>query len=180
MDPTVPELPNTPIEVGSFEQGTEFSRWALARYLVGRAIGESVSRTLVLVAVIALGLAAVSTWVLHIVFLTVLLVIFAAGVLFLALAVRALLRWLTAVDRYSPGDRRFRSLVTDTHRDVMRELRRIGLPGRTLTMPLLAARLAGRRRKETLARLRAFDVERAVPGSRVDELHMLLRSVADR
>jgi hypothetical protein len=178
MDPTVPELPNTPI--GSFEQGTEFSRWALARYLVGRAIGESVGRTLLLVAVVALALAAVSTWVLHIVFLTVLLVIFAAGVLFLAVALRAVLRWLTAVDRYSPEQRRFRSLVTDTHRDVMRELRRIGLPGRTLTMPLLAARLAGRRRKETLARLRAFDVERAVPGARVDEMHMLLRTVADR
>jgi hypothetical protein len=175
-----PALPGTPIEVGSFEQGTEFSRWALARYLVGRAIGESVGRFLLLVAVLALGLAAVTTWVLHVDFLTVLLVIVAIGVLRFALALRAVLSRLTAGDRHSPLERRFRSLVTDTHRDVLRELRRIGLPGRTLTMPLLAVRLAGRRRTETLARLRAFEVERAVPGSRIDELHMLLRTAAGR
>jgi hypothetical protein len=47
-------------------------------------------------------------------------------------------------------------------------------------MPLLAVRLTGRRRTETLDRLRAFEVERAVPGSRVDELHMLLRTAADQ
>ena len=109
-----------------------------------------------------------------------LLVIFAVGVLVLVLALRAVLHRLTAVHRYSPLERRLRSLVTDTHRDVLRELRRIGLPGHTLTMPLLAARLAGRRRKETLARLRAFDVGRAVPRSRIDELHMLLRTAAGR
>lgn len=175
-----PALPNAPIEVGSFEQGSQFSRWALARYLVGRAIGESVTRSLLLVAVVALGLAVVATWVLHIVFLAVLLAIFAVGVLFLTLALRAVLRRLTAVQRYSPLEGRLRSLVTDTHRDVLRELRRIGLPGRTLTMPMLAVRLAGRRRKETLTRLRTFDVERAVPRSRIDELHMLLRTAAGR
>jgi hypothetical protein len=175
-----PALPGPPIDVGPFEQGTQFSRWALARYLVGRAIGESVGRSLFLVAAVAIGLAVVSTWVLHIVFLAVLLVLFAVMVLFLALALRAVLRRLTAVRWYSPLEQRLRTLVSDTHRDVLRELRRIGLPGRTLTLPLLAMRLAGRRRRETLDRLRAFEVERAVPRARLDELHMLLRTAVGR
>src|SRR6516225_3752164 len=33
-------------DVGAFEEGTPGSRWALGRYLVGRAIGESMSRAL--------------------------------------------------------------------------------------------------------------------------------------
>jgi hypothetical protein len=171
-----PALPNPPIEVGSFEQGSEFSRWALARYLVGRAIGESMGRSLLLAGAVALALAVVATWVVHSTLLAVLLVLFAVMVLFFGLALRAVLRRLTSVPRDEVIGQRLRSLVADTHRDVLRELRRIGLPGRTLTLPLLALRLAGRRRKETLTRLRAFEVERAVPAGRIDELHLLLRS----
>ena len=169
-----------PIEVGDFEQGTQFSRWALARYLVGRAIGESVGRSLLVTAAVAVALAVVSTWVLHLTFLTVLLVIAAVAVLLVWAGLRAVLRRLTAVRSYAPVEQRLRSLVSDTHRDVLRELRRIGLPGRTLTLPLLALRLAGRRRKETLTRLRSFEVERAVPRARIDELHLLLRTAAGR
>lgn len=169
-------MPNPPIEVGTFEQGSEFSRWALARYLVGRAIGESVGRSLLLVGAVALGLAVVATWVLHSTFLAVLLVLFAVVVLFFGLALRAVLRRLTALPHEQDVGQRLRALVSDTHRDVLRELRRIRLPGHTLTLPLLALRLAGRRRKETLARLRSFEVERAVPAGRIDELHLLLRS----
>jgi hypothetical protein len=164
------------MEVGSFEQGSEFSRWALARYLVGRAIGESVGRSLLLLGALALALAVVATWVVHSTLLAVLLVLFAMMVLFFGLALRAVLRRLTSVPREEVVGQRLRSLVSDTHRDVLRELRRIGLPGRTLTLPMLALRLAGRRRKATLAQLRAFEVERAVPAGRIDELHMLLRS----
>ena len=59
---------------------------------------------------------------------------------------------------------------------MLAELRRIGLPGRVWTLPLLAVRLLGRRRRgETLERLRTFELERAVPRSRLDELHLLLR-----
>lgn len=171
-----PALPNPPVEVGAFEQGSGFSRWALARYLVGRAIGESVGRSLLLVGVIALGLAVVATWVVHSTLVAVLLVFFAIVVFLFGLALRAVLRRLTMVPRAEEVGDRLRALVSDTHRDVLRELRRIGLPGRTLTLPLLALRLAGRRRKETVDRLRAFEVERAVPRARIDELHLLLRS----
>jgi hypothetical protein len=170
-----PAIPGPAIDVGAFEQGTGFSRWALARYLVGRAIGESVGQSLLLLGAVALGLAAVATWVVHSTLLAVLLVLFAVVVLLFGLALRAVLRRLTAAPREEEIGRRLRSLVSDTHRDVLRELRRIGLPGRTFTLPLLALRLAGRRRKDTLARLRAFEVERAVPRARLDELHLLLR-----
>jgi hypothetical protein len=170
----------TPVDVGGFEQGNQFSRWALARYLVGRAIGESVGRSLLVVAVLAVALAVVSTWVLHVTFLAVLLVVFALVVLAVWAVLRAVLRRLTAVRAYAPVEQRLRALVSDTHRDVLRELRRIGLPGRTLTLPLLAIRLVGKRRKQTLTRLRDFEVERAVPRARIDELHMLLRTSVGR
>ena len=45
---------------------------------------------------------------------------------------------------------------------------------------ILAVRLAGRRRGEVLTRLRDFDVERVVPGPRLDDMHMLLDAQARR
>jgi hypothetical protein len=78
------------------------------------------------------------------------------------------------------AEQKLRALVADTRKDVARELRRLGLPSRTVTMPLLGVRLAGRRRGEALAKLRNFDVERVVPGGRLDELHLLLGSRARR
>jgi hypothetical protein len=168
------------IEVGEFEQGSAFSRWALARYLVGRAVGESVGRSLLVLGLLAVGLAVVATWVLHSQLLAALLVLLAVALLLLGAAVRALLRRFTAVRAYAPIEDRLRGLVRDTRRDVLRELRRIGLPGRALTLPLLAVRLLGRRRRETTTRLRAFEVERAVPRSRIDELHSELRRAVGR
>jgi len=172
--------PAVNLDVGEFEQGTGLSRWALARYLVGRAIGESVGRSLLLLAALAIALTVVSSWVVDSTLLAVLFALAAVLLLGLWAAVRAVLRRVTAVRSYAPIEQRLRSLVSDTHRDVLRELRRIGLPGRTLTLPLLALRLAGRRRRETLERLRAFEVERAVPRSRIDELYMLLRGAVGR
>lgn len=180
-----PALPDEPFEaagsgpageVGDFEQGSPLSRWALARYLVGRAIGESVGHTLLLVALVVLGLAAVCEWVLHTTFVAVVVAVLGLIVLLLRAALRAVLRRLTATDRYGPIEARLRALVSDTRSDVRRELRRIGLPSRPMTLPLLAFRLVGKRRAATLARLREFDIERAVPRARLDELHMLLRS----
>lgn len=181
MQPALPEHPSgddrwvSADDIGTFEQGTEFSRWALARYLVGRAIGESVSNTLLGVAVVLLALAAASSWLAHLTFLAVLLVIFAVIVLVVRLALRAVLRSLTAVDRYGPVEDKLRGLVSDTHKDVLAELRRNDLPGRTITLPLLAWRLVGKRRATTLKQLRLFEVERAVPKARLDEVHLLLR-----
>lgn len=181
MQPALPSEPSpdepwqSADEVGDFRQGSQLSRWAMARYLVGRAIGESVGSTLLLVALALIGLAAACEWGLHVTFLAVLLVIVALGVLLLRAALRAILRRLTATDRYGPVESRLRKLVADTRADVRRELRRLGLPSRRITLPLLAVRLVGRRRTETLQRLRGFDLDRAVPKARLDELHMLLR-----
>lgn len=178
-----PALPDRPAEdgdwlsaddVGAFPQGSALSRWALARYLVGRAIGESVGSTLLLVALVLLAVAAVCQWVVHSTLLAVLIAILALGVLLIRTVLRAVLRRLTEADRYGPVETRLRELVSDTRGDVLRELRRVGLPSHTITLPLLAIRLIGKRRKATLARLREFDIVRAVPKARVDELHMLL------
>jgi hypothetical protein len=181
MHPALPGEPSddhvwaSDAEIGDFQQGSPTSRWALARYLVGRALGESVGNMLLLVALGVLGLAAVCEWVLDSTFLAVVLVIMALVVLLLRAGLRAILRRLTAANRYGPIEESLRGLVSDTRGDVLRELRRVGLPSHTLTLPLLALRLAGRRRKATLARLREFDIDRAVPKGRLDELHLLLR-----
>jgi|1185.fasta_scaffold252527_2 hypothetical protein len=177
----MPDMPDEPVsEVGAFRQGSPLSRWALARYLVGRAIGESVSRTLLVVALVLVALAAAGQWALRITFVTVLVSIVAVIVLLLRWVLRTVLRRLTAADYYGPIETRLRALVSDTHGDVLRELRRVGLPSHTLTLPLLALRLAGKRRKQTLERLRGLDIDRAVPKARLDELHLLLRDVAGR
>jgi hypothetical protein len=178
--PALPEEPSgegewiSAEEVGEFRQGTPLSRWAFARYLVGRAIGESVGRTLLVVAGVVLALAVVCQWVLHATVPAVLLAVVAVGVLLLRAALRSVLRRLTEADRYGEIETRLRRLVADTRGDVLRELRRLGLPSHTVTLPLLAIRLIGRRRKATVAKLREFDIDRAVPKARLDELHLLL------
>jgi hypothetical protein len=163
-------------EVGEFDQGSPLSRWALARYLVGRAIGESVGRSLLVVALVVFGLAAGAEWGLGSTFLAVVLGILGLMVLLLRSGLRAILRRVTAAEHYGPIETRLRRLVSDTRGDVLRELRRVGLPSHAATLPLLAFRLTGKRRTATLEKLRGFDVDRAVPRSRLDELHMLLRS----
>jgi hypothetical protein len=180
VHPALPDQPGDDAEwlsaddVGDFEQGSPLSRWALARYLVGRAIGESVGSTLLIVALVLLAVAALGQWVIHSTLLAVLLGILGIGVLLIRWVLLAVLRRLTEADGYGPLEARLRALVSDTRGDVLRELRRVGLPSHTFTLPILAVRLIGKRRKETFARLRGFDISRAVPKARLDELHMLL------
>src|SRR3954452_8193028 len=183
MEPALPAGENEPWlsadgEVGEFRQGSPLSQWALARYLVGRAIGESVSRTLLVLAGVLLIAAAAVQWGLHLTLVTVLLVVVLVAVLALRSLLRAILRRLTAADRYGPIEDRLRALVADTHGDVLRELRRLGLPSHLLPLPLLAVRMVGRRRAETFERLRGFEIGRAVPQARLDELHLLLRDAS--
>ncbi|WP_375490301.1 hypothetical protein [uncultured Jatrophihabitans sp.] len=180
MQPAVPDEPvwasaDGP-PVGAYRQGTPASRWALARYLVGRVIAESVSTTLYLVALALVIVAVLLQVFTHVTVLAVLVGLVALIVLFVRWVLMAVLRRLTAVNTYGPTAQRLAHLVGDTQRDVFGELRRLGLPSHRLTLPLLGFRLVGRRRKETLGLLRDFDVDRAVPAARVDELHMLLGS----
>ena len=168
-----PERPT--IDVGEFRQGSPLSQWALARYLVGRAVGESLGTGLAVLGLLALAAAALLWWR-HWTGFAVLVALVALCVLFLRAALLAILRRVTALP-VGPGAPRLRVLVRDTRADVLRELRRLGLPGRTWTLPLLALRLLRPRpRRQTLERLRGFDTARAVPPARLDELHLLLQT----
>ena len=164
-------------DVGAFRQGDPASRWALGRYLVGRALAVQVSRALLVLALLVAAFA-VATYLGGLPVLAVLIGLVAVSVLGARAILGAILR-RTTVPALAAGDEgRLRGLEADTRKDVGRELRRLGLPSRTLTMPLLAVRLAGRRRADVLARLRDFDVDRVVPAARLDDLHLLLRSQA--
>ncbi len=167
-------------DVGEFRQGTELSRWALARYLVGRSLLAAVSNSLLALFLLLVVIGCLLEWGAHLTFLAVLVFVVAVMVLLLLLALRAVLRRVMAAERVEVFDDRLTALVRDTRRDVRRELGRVGLPHTVLTLPLVAFRLIGRRRAETMERMRAFDVDRAVPKARLDELHMLLRAITDR
>lgn len=132
---------------------------------------------LFVLALLILGLAALVEWGLKSTFWAVLIAIVALGVLVMRAGLRAVLRRLTAADQFGPVESRLKELVADTRSDVRKELRRIGLPGRTWSLPLLAFAFFGReRRRRTIERLRNFDVDRVVPASRIDELHLALRA----
>lgn len=167
-------------EVGDFRQGSPMSKWALSRYLLGRVIGEYIANFLLVFAVAVFALAAL-VWFTGPHWFAVLIGIFAAGVLVVRWAFDAILHRLTGAGYFGPIEQTIRTLVHDTRGDMQKELRRIGVPSHLLTMPLLATRLASRkRRRETLARLRQFEIARAVSASRLDELHMALDQLRPR
>jgi hypothetical protein len=171
--------PGDDAEVGDFRPGSPWSQWALGRYLVGRAMTESIGTSLLLVALVFLGLAALSQWLLHSTLLAVLLVIVAVFDLLLRWLLLTIVRRLTAFPHYAPIEDRLNALVRDTRGDVFRELRRVGLPSHVWTLPLLAVRLVrSSRRAETLAGLRAFEIQRVVPKARLDETYLLLQQAA--
>jgi hypothetical protein len=161
-------------DVGAFRQGSPLSQWALGRYLIGRALAVQVSRTLLALALLLFAIA-IAVYVSFSPVLGVLVGLVAIAALGARALLRAILRRTTVPAMSGEAQRRLHALVADTRGDVGRELRRVGLPGRWWSMPLLAARLAGRRRGEVLARLRGFDAERVVPAARLDDLHVLLR-----
>jgi hypothetical protein len=186
MQPAVPDRPaeddpwHSADDVGTFEPGTPFSRWALARYIVGRVILERVSWSLLVVVGVLIVLAGLAEWGLDSLFLTIVLGLIAVFVLLLRAVLRAVLKRLMLAGIYGPLEVRLGAIIDGARKDVLAELRRVGLPSRLLTLPLLALRLIGRRRKETIARMREFDVDRAVPKGRRDELHMVLREAVGR
>jgi hypothetical protein len=166
-------------DVGDFRPGNAASRWALGRFLLGRALAVQVSRALLGVALVFAAIA-VGIYFAGVTVLAVLVGLIAVAVLAARAILGAILRRLTFPALSADDDRRLRRLVADTRKDVARELHRVGVPGSSLTLPLLAVRLAGRNRSTVLARLRAFDVERVVPPARLDELHLLLDARARR
>jgi hypothetical protein len=168
-------------EVGEFRQGTSFSRWALARYLVGRSMLASLSRGLLIVGLVILVLATTVWFGAHSHGWAVFVGLIALAVLVSRALLVAIIRRLTATREFAPVETRLRRLVADTRRAVLREMRRIGLPSHLWTLPLLAVYLLRPlKRRDTIARLRQFNVDRVVSSSQVDEVHLLLRQVARR
>lgn len=168
-------------DYGNFRQGNALTQGALVRYLVGRSLGESIGASLLLLAVVFAGLAAALWWGLDAHGWAALVAVIAVVVLLMRWIVTAVLSRLTATRQYAPIERRLRHMVAETRGDVLGELRRLGLPGRLWTLPLLAVRLLRRKtRAETFARLKGFDLDRVVPASRIDELHMLIKAVGGR
>ncbi|MEP7020496.1 MAG: hypothetical protein ABI808_07590 [Pseudonocardiales bacterium] len=179
MDPALPSPdPNESVnyDVGAFEQGSPASRWALARYLVGRAVIESVSNSLLIAALVVLALAGLVEWWAGSTFWAIVIAVVGLGILAMRAILRGVLRRLSGAARYRPIEQRLNALVENTKSDVFGELRRVGLPSHIWTLPLLPFRfLRQERRRETVAKLRDFDVDRVVPKARVDELHLILR-----
>ena len=166
-------------EVGEFRQGTADSRRTLSGYLVGRAIGEQTAAGLMILGFSFLALA-VGAYFIAPTWLAVLVGLIGFGLLLVRAVVAAVMRRLAGVGRFGPHEDRMRSLVAETRGDVRRELRRLGLPSHTATMPLLVARLLGRRRGEVIARLRGFDIDRVVPPARVDDVHLVIQALSQR
>jgi hypothetical protein len=166
-------------DVGAFNQGDGLSRWALGRYLLGRALAVQISRALLLVALVIAAIG-VGSYFAGSTALAILIGLVAVFILMARAILGAVLRRTTVPSLDPDGERRLAALVGDTRKDVVRELRRIGLPSRSVTMPLLAFRLAGRRRAEVMRKLRDFEVERVVSPGRLDEVHLLMAPGARR
>jgi hypothetical protein len=147
----------------------------LARYLVGRAIAARVSVSLMLCGLVILAGAA-ALWVWGPTWVAVIVGLIGLAVLAFRALLMAILRRLMAVGRFGAAEEKIRSLVGDTGSDLRRELRRIGLPGTVFGLPILAWRLIGKRRRETLTKFADFDVARVVPRSRLDELDFVVRN----
>jgi hypothetical protein len=164
-------------DVGRFQQGTPISRWGLGRYLVGRAVAADVSAVLLMLGLLVVA-AGICLFFVAPVWVAVLVALVGLAILAVRAIAGAVLRRATGVGRrFGRHEQRMRGLIQATRVDVRAELRRIGLPGRRLTMPLLGLRLVGHRRGDTLRRLAAFDVNRVVPASRLDELHLIVQNL---
>ncbi|MCU1690091.1 MAG: hypothetical protein JWN61_3385 [Pseudonocardiales bacterium] len=165
------------VSVGRFRQGSLSTQLALGRYLVGRVIIARISAGLMVTALVILAIA-VLVWFVGPHWLAVLIGLLALPVLF----VRSLVRWfigkITEARIFGPAEDQVRKMIGDTGGDFRRELRRIGVPSGMFSFPLLLIRLMRRSSRRTLLdRMRGFDLTNVVPASRVDELHMLIRSV---
>ncbi len=160
-------------QVGAFRRGSGLSRVALGRYLVARALAQAIDRSMYAVALLLVAVSVV-IFVLWIKWIAVLIFIVALFVLAFRALFMALLRRLAGP--LGVAENKIRDLVSDSRGDLRRELKRIGLPGSTLGLPLLGFRLLGRRRAQTLEQIRHFDVTRVVPASRLDELHLIIEN----
>lgn len=161
-------------DVGDFQQGGEHERWALARYLVGRVILVKVSIGLLFTAALiaALGIA---VYMLGVHWLGVLIVLGALGVLVIRWVFATFVRRITAAAQFGPAESEVRQLLNETSGDLRRELRRVGVPSGWWSFPLLLLRLLrSNSRRKMFARMRTIELDRIVPPSRVDQMHLAI------
>jgi hypothetical protein len=152
------------------------SEAALRQYLLTRALGRSVMNT-VQWSAIAILLLAAGCWLIGLKVLAVLIGIVAMLVLLFRSLLSAIGRRLSGADRLGPVEPQVRRLVARTGRGLRRELRRAGLPGTPWAPLLILLRLMRPyRRRQTAQALARVDLNRVVPASQLDELHLLLQS----
>jgi hypothetical protein len=146
----------------------------LRRYLLTRALGASIVRTVYWVGV---GLLAVVVllWLVGLKVLAVPIGIVAIVVLLLRRALMTMTRRISGVDRMGSGAARVERLVGRTRKGLHAELGRIGLPSVPWGPLLVALRLLRPlKRGETVRRLARFDLSQVVPTATLDELHLIL------
>lgn len=161
--------------VGAFHQGNALSQLALRRYLLTRAIGASIVRTVHWLGVGTL-LLAVLVWLAGIHWLSILIGLFALLILIMRTALSGLQRRISGIDQLGPSAARIEALVGQTRKSIRSELKRVGLPSTPWGPTLIGFRLIRPvKRVETLRRLGSFDLSHVVPVSTLDELHLLLR-----
>lgn len=163
-------------DVGRFPQAGDAAQWVLRRYLLTRAVGASILRTLYLTGAGVL-LLAVLVWIAGVHWLAVLIGLVAITLLLIRAALSAIQRRISGVERMGPAGRRVEALVGQTRRGLRGELRRVGLPAAPWGPSLVGLRLLRpTRRADTVRKLAQFDLTQVVPSSTLDELYLLLRN----
>jgi hypothetical protein len=161
--------------VGQFRQGDDLSQWALRRYLLVRAVGTSVVRTVQWIG-IGILVIAVLVWFAGVHWLAILAGLFAVLVLGFRAVLSAVQNHLSGASRLGPVATDVERLVGRTRREMRAELRRVGFPGGPLVPAVVGYRVARRRtRGEAVRRLTTFDLTQVVPVGTLDELHLLLQ-----
>jgi hypothetical protein len=167
-------------EVDQFRQGTDASHWVLRRYLLTRALGASIVRTVHWFGIAMLVLAALS-WVAGIKWLAVLIGLAAVFVLLIRVMLSAVQRRLSGAGQLGPDEAKVEAMVGQTRKGLRAELRRVGLPAAPWGPFLIGLRLIRPfKRAQTVRKLVQVDLGKVVPPSRLDELHLLLSSSSRR
>jgi hypothetical protein len=172
--PITGEVPGP--EVGRFRQTTETQDWLLRRYLLTRALGASIVRSVHWFGIAILVLAALA-WLMGVKWLAVLIGLVAVLVLLFRAMLSAIQRRISGVDQMGVAGPRVEKLVGQTRKGLRAELRRIGLPSHPWGPAMIGMRLMRPvKRAETMSKLAKFDLRQVVSASILDELHLLLRS----
>jgi hypothetical protein len=165
-------------EVGDFSQrigGNAASEWVLRQYLLTRALGRSIVRTVHWTGVLTLAVA-VGIWFAGVHWLAILVGLLAFAILIFRALLSGIQNRLASAAQFGTASRQVDKMVAVTRRGLRAELRRVGLPSAPWGPTQIAMRLMRRtRRAQTLAALRKFDLTQVVPQSTLDELHLLLR-----